>query len=49
MSENKKKVQLLEMQDILEGHQIITFTDIYAIGKLLEGCLVEIILKAFEW
>lgn len=44
-----KHAQFLDMQDILEEHSVILFTERYAIGKLPEDCLVEIIMKAFEW
>lgn len=30
-----KHAQFLEMQDILEEHSVIIFTEIYALGKLL--------------
>lgn len=44
-----KHAHFLEMQDILEEHAVIIFTERYALGKLPEDCLVEIIMKAVEW
>lgn len=49
LTQDLKNAQFLDMQDILEKHHIIVFTGTYAIGKLLEDCSVEIIMKTFEW
>lgn len=44
-----KYAQFLVMQDIFEDHSVISSLRDNAIGKLPEDCLVEIIMKAFEW